>query len=143
MTDAYAPQIRTLMLIDDSAFDQMIYERIARKSGIVGALLQYQDATQALAYLRDPDTANPDLILLDINMPKMDGFEFLEAATTEFGVELCPIIVMLTTSLNVKDSDRATSFEIVRDFLNKPLTTEQLVRLAELVAREGGDPSGA
>jgi len=133
-TDAFP--IQRLMLIDDSSFDQMIYQRIARKSGLVETLLQYVDATKALDYLNDPTTDNPDLILLDINMPRMDGFEFLEAATEKFGVEICPIIVMLTTSLNPKDKQRAKSFPVVRDFLHKPLTQDQLRNLCDLVAKE-------
>lgn len=134
--------IDTLMLIDDSSFDQMIYRRIAQKTGLVQHLLQFLDAAEALAYLDDPETTDPVLILLDINMPGMDGFEFLQAATERFGVDLCPIVVMLTTSLHPRDEQRARSFPVVRDFLNKPLTKEQLHALAGLVdrgAQRGGD----
>lgn len=125
--------IKRLMMIDDSTFDQMIYQRIATKSGLVEHLLQFLDATDAIAYLADPETPNPDIILLDINMPRMDGFEFLEAVTQKFGVDICPVVVMLTTSLNPKDEERAMSFQVVRDFLNKPLTQDQLRELCEMV----------
>ncbi|MFK7836159.1 MAG: response regulator [Sulfitobacter sp.] len=134
MTETEAAPIGTLMLIDDSEIDQMIYRRIATKSGLVGTLVQFTDATLALDYLADKDKTQPDLILLDINMPRMDGFEFLEAAMERFGVDLCPIIVMLTTSLNPKDEERAKSIAIVRDFLNKPLTRDQLAALSKFVA---------
>ena len=136
MTQPEGFPINTLMLIDDSSFDQMVYERISRKSGLVQNLLQYLDANEALECLADPAMPNPDLILLDINMPKMNGFEFLEAATERFGVKLCPIIVMLTTSLNPKVEERAKSFNIVRDFLNKPLTQDQLKTLSVMVRIE-------
>lgn len=133
MKDAPNGPIDTLMLIDDSSFDQMIYRRISDKSGLVRNLIQFLDATEALAHLADPANTWPDLILLDINMPQMDGFEFLEAATEKFGVDLCPIVVMLTTSLNPKDEQRAKSYDVVRDFLNKPLTHDQLHALCSLV----------
>lgn len=120
-------------MIDDSTFDQMIYQRIATKSGLVETLIQFLDATEAIEYLADPDKPNPDIILLDINMPRMDGFEFLEAATERFGADICPIVVMLTTSLNPKDEQRAMSFNVVRDFLSKPLTQDQLRSLCEMV----------
>ena len=135
MKDGNSFPIPTLMLIDDSSFDQMIYRRIAEKSGLVRDLLQFVDATEALTELSDPATRMPDLILLDINMPKMDGFEFLEEATRRFGVDLCPIIVMLTTSLYPKDEERAKSFKVVHDFLNKPLTQDHLRGLCDLVVQ--------
>jgi len=133
MTTLIDRPIDTLMLIDDSSFDQMVYKRIADKSGAVRNLIQYLDATEALAHLSDPAQRRPDLILLDINMPQMDGFEFLEEVTEKFGVALCPIVVMLTTSLNPKDEKRAKQFDVVQDFLNKPLTHEQLHTLCDLV----------
>lgn len=134
MKDEKTHKIGTLMLIDDSEIDQMIYRRIAEKSGLVGTLVQYVDAAEALDHLSQPDNSRPDLILLDINMPRMDGFEFLEAATERFGVDLCPIIVMLTTSLNPKDEQRAREFSVVKDFLNKPLTRDQLAALSQLTS---------
>lgn len=133
MKDTADTPIELLMLIDDSTFDQMIYRRIAEKSGLVDKLLQYIDATEALAYLADLENPRPSLILLDINMPQMDGFEFLEAVTETVGTELCPIVVMLTTSLNPRDEERAKRHELVQDFLNKPLTHDQLRALSHLV----------
>ncbi len=142
MKDIDIPPINTLMLIDDSDVDQMIYRRIAQKSGLVRDLVQFLDARQALAHLNDPTTESPDLILLDINMPGMDGFEFLEAATDELGADLCPVVVMLTTSLNPKDEVRAKSFEVVREFLNKPLTVDQLKALSQMLARDTSAETG-
>ena len=136
MTEARAFPIQTLMLIDDSEIDQMIYLRIAKKSGLVGDMVQFLDATEALRYLEQGDQSKPDLILLDINMPGMDGFEFLQEATKLLGASLCPIVVMLTTSLNPEDEVRARAFDVVKDFLNKPLTADQLASLSQLVRRQ-------
>lgn len=130
ITDKY---IQTLMLIDDSDIDQMIYRRIINKSNMVGELVQFTEAPDALTFLQEPTTKKPDLILLDINMPGMDGFEFLEAATDKLDVLNCPVIVMLTTSLNPKDEERARSYDLVHDFLNKPLTVDHLRSLGELL----------
>lgn len=138
MRDIGVEMINTLMLIDDSSFDQMVYKRICDKSGLVQTLVQFLDPMEAFAYLDDPNMRQPDLILLDINMPGMDGFEFLEFATEKYGVEMCPIVVMITTSLNPKDADRAKDFEVVRDFLNKPLTYDQLFKMCEMVEKAVG-----
>ena len=128
-------QIGTLMIIDDSSFDQMACGRIISRSNIVETLLQFTEPLKGLAYLTDGSMPKPDLILLDVNMPELDGFEFLERATQEVGPELCPVIIMLTTALNPRDEIRARKFEIVQDFHDKPLTDELLSYLGQRMRR--------
>lgn len=131
MTDA--PRIQTLMLIEDNNIDQMMYKRIIDRSGMVGTLQQYFYADEALEYLKSTKEPKPDLILLDINLPRMDGFEFLNAATGELGEEFCPVVVMLTTSLDPNDMTRAKQHASVKEFINKPLTLELMRHLSALV----------
>lgn len=119
------------MIVDDDSFDQMVYERIVGRSNVVETLLQFTDPLKGLAYLKDTSIPKPDLILLDVNMPELNGFEFLEQATETVGPRLCPVVIMLTTSLNPSDEVRARSFDIVEDFLNKPLTDDLLTYLGE------------
>jgi len=125
--------IGKLMMIDDNEVDQMLYKRIVSRSGLVGELVSFLDAEEALDYLRNPGTVAPDLILLDINMPGMDGFAFLDAVTGGFDISFVPVVVMLTTSLDPADAERAQSYEVVRDFQNKPLTREMLAQFCEVV----------
>lgn len=134
MKDIPITRIGTLMLIDDCEVDQLIYRRIAQKSGLVDNLQQYLSAAEALKHLTDASRPQPDLILLDINMPGMDGFEFLEAATELLDSEICPVVVMLTTSLNPGDERRAKSYDLVKEFLSKPLTHDHLKSLIRLIA---------
>ena len=126
-------RIETLMLIDDSKIDQKLYRRIVERSGKVGTILSYYMAHEALEALMAPDGPRPDLILLDINMPRMNGFGFLEAVRSNLGEEFCPVVVMLTTSLEPSDEDRARQFSCVRDFLNKPLTRDHIEKLVDLI----------
>ncbi len=125
-------QIKTLMLIDDNSVDHLMYKRIIQKSGLVQTYLPFQEATKALDYLRSGTAPQPDVILLDINMPVMNGFDFLDATTQEFGADFCVIIVMLTTSLDPRDRDRVKSYDAVKRFLNKPLTKALLAELTRL-----------
>ena len=129
--------IQTLMVIDDNKVDQMLYERIIRRSGLVGSVESFYYAQDALEFLSDPNHLPIDLILLDINMPLMSGFEFLDEATRRFGTRFASIIVvMLTTSLSSEDKERAASFEAVKAFYNKPLTVEHLAEISELIAED-------
>ncbi|MEO0913123.1 MAG: response regulator [Pseudomonadota bacterium] len=128
-------KINRLMLIDDNAIDQKMYQRIIARSGRVDEVVTCLSAMEALEYLADPKHPRIDVILLDINMPRVDGFQFLEEATARFGNDFAKlVVVMLTTSLDPRDAERARSFPVVRDFLNKPLTAEHLDQIARYLA---------
>ena len=122
------------MLIDDEEFDQRQYLRVLQRSGLVETVLQYTYAADALAHLVAHPELEVDVIFLDINMPRMNGFEFLEEATEKLGADFVKtVVVMLTTSLNPNDRTRAENFDVVRDFINKPLTMSNVERIAEMV----------
>lgn len=121
------------MMIDDNPIDQMLYKRIVARAGVVREVICFSDAEAALARLQATPDNLPDVILLDINMPKMDGFEFLEAVERIFGPDFCVVVVMLTTSLDPKDLDRAKRFQAVKDYLDKPLTVQKVQDLVALV----------
>jgi CheY-like chemotaxis protein len=132
-------RIPTIMLIDDEAFDQKMYQRVIARSGLVGKTLAFLYADEALAFLIQPDREPVDVILLDINMPRMNGFEFLAAGTAQFGPNLARVVVvMLTTSLEPGDRERANGFSVVRGFINKPLTVEHLAEIANLLDKANG-----
>lgn len=132
MTDTFP--IQTAMLIDDESFDQKLYQRIISRSGLVAEIMPFLYADLALDYLKSSDCKPIDVIFLDINMPRMNGFEFLEAATEQLGPSFARIVVvMLTTSLEERDRDRARSYPVVRKFIHKPLTSDHLIEVATLV----------
>lgn len=129
------PPIRRLAIIDDAEFDQMLYARLIERTGQVEETLSFFSAEDAIGYFEGPDARPVDVLLLDINMPGMSGFDFLEHVTrTNPGDYAGIVIVMLTTSLNPSDIQRAASYECIRDYIRKPLEPEHLARLARLLS---------
>ena len=126
--------LKTVMLIDDEGVDRMIYRRVLNRSKLVDEVIEFEYARDALEYLRGPGRPQVCLIFLDINMPGMNGFEFLEAATAEFGESFADaVVIMLTTSLAPNDVDRSKRYAAVKDYISKPLTVEDVHHAADVV----------
>lgn len=120
-------RIGLALLVDDNRIDQRQYERVIKRSGLIGEVMTFTFADEALAHLKANPDLEVDVIFLDINLPRMNGFEFLEAAVSEIGNGFAKVVVaMLTTSLNPDDRTRAESFDVVKEFINKPLTVEHI-----------------
>jgi len=125
----------TMMLVDDSVINHYIVKTIFRKEGFINEVICFEGAAEALMQLSNIDESNlPDIILLDINMPGMNGFDFLEAFNELSSVvkQKCKI-VMLTSSMNAADVERATSNPYVKFYLHKPLTKESISQLLKLI----------
>jgi CheY-like chemotaxis protein len=129
------PHINRVLLIDDEVVDLMIYKRVLNKSGMIDEVKSFSYAEEALQYLAESEGNGVDLIFLDINMPRMNGFEFLEAYQKAIGSgKSVPVMIMLTTSLAESDRERAEACNLVKGFFNKPLTVEQVLEASQLVA---------
>lgn len=128
---AATERIGLTITIDDAEVDQMVYERAARKSGLVDRVLRFMNAQDALNYLRENPDQTVDLILLDMNMPRMTGVEFLEAATREFGSDFAARChVMLGNGLTPCQRRQLEAFPVMKGYIEKPLTVESLQALA-------------
>lgn len=129
------PKINSVLLIDDNKATNFLHTRILKKSNMVGSIHSVISAREGLNYLTTEENQSyprPDLIFLDINMPGMNGWEFLEAyrelpVNQRGGI----VVVMLTTSLNPDDFLRAKSISEVNDFQHKPLTLDTLEKLVD------------
>lgn len=127
----------SVLMIDDEEIDQKQYKRILQRSGRTQEVHQFTYADEALDWLRDSPNKQVDLIFLDINMPRMNGFEFLDAIENEEPRSGCPVILMLTTSLAPSDKNRALAHPMVRGFLSKPLRKHHLDEAAAMLNAAG------
>lgn len=124
----------TAMLIDDNEIDNLINLKMLEGTNFSGRIQVYTSGKGALEYLqnlqRDKNLDTeliPEIIFLDINMPLMDGFQFLdEFDKLDKVITQKSKIVMLTTSINPSDKDKSDKYEQVVTFINKPLTQDYL-----------------
>lgn len=127
-------KIEHVLLIDDNDFDNFYHTVIIEKVDPSIQVKTMTDGEMALDYLssvkRDPENhPAPDLIFLDLNMPGMNGFEFMKKAIEKQLLDVSgPIIVMLTSSQNPQDEvvARESFGEQIHDFRIKPLSKEML-----------------
>ena len=130
MEDNVKPMYKRVMIIDDTYVDRYVAERNILKYGIAGEVVSKDSAKAGLDYLKSCESNPkllPELIFLDIRMPEMDGFGFLdEYEKLPESVKGNCVVMMLSTSLNPEDHDRVKSNKYVSRFLNKPLDKEKI-----------------
>jgi CheY-like chemotaxis protein len=117
---------KNILLIDDSEVDNFIAEHVFKlhySAGKVTKLLSAIDALNYLKKLLKENEAAPDYILLDINMPQMDGFSFIEEfAKLPSDIKRHSRIIILTSSEDKADEEKAMRIPYVHKYLRKPLS---------------------
>jgi DNA-binding response OmpR family regulator len=102
-----------------------------KELGVPNPLDQVSDGEQGLAFLRDPANARPGLILLDLNMPRMNGVEFLVELRADAALKSIPVVVLTTSK---EDSDRISSFsQSVSGYMIKPVDYPQFVNTMRII----------
>ncbi|MCO7223019.1 response regulator [Pleionea sp. CnH1-48] len=117
-----------ILIVDDNEGDQYICQHTIQKECPDTVILQAFDGVEALEVLESSEL-KPDLIILDINMPRMNGHEFLEAYAKKPENEKSSVVIMLTSSVQESDREQAMAHQCVIDFFNKPLDAEDIDKL--------------
>lgn len=124
----------TVMLVDDNEIDNFINQKVLEGCSFARRVYVHTTGKSALEFLQNiernedfPRELRPQVVFLDINMPIMDGFQFVEefeklSSDTRDGVK----IMMLTSSINPLDQERSSHVTSITGFMNKPLTREHL-----------------
>ncbi|ACT60852.1 response regulator [Hirschia baltica] len=124
-------KLKTVLIIDDSKASQHLTKYAIEFFDPTIKVLQVYDGKEALELLATLET-QPDLIFLDINMPAMNGHEFLDAFSQK-GYK-SSVVIMLTSSDQEKDKQRSMSFDCVKKYIIKPLEQAHLQEITESYA---------
>ena len=117
---------KTCLLIDDNYIDNFVTRRILESSNFAETVIVSQSATDAISSLQ-AGLVRPDVIFLDIRMPMMGGFEFLqEYDKLEIEGKQTIKIFMLSSSLDPTDLKKSTNNKYITQFIHKPLTQKTL-----------------
>ncbi|MGM0392765.1 MAG: response regulator [Bacteroidota bacterium] len=124
--------MKNICVIDDDQIYQIIIKKIIFKAGNFGKVLCFENGLKALEGLKDPAIPLPQLILLDINMPGMDGWEFLNNLKAyRPNLQKETIIYIVTSSIAFSDRDKALALPEVSGFISKPITVAKLREIGE------------
>jgi CheY-like chemotaxis protein len=126
-------KLNCILLIDDDELTNLINKKIIEKIDCAEKIISVQSGKTALDYLTSKkDSEYPNLIFLDINMPAMNGWEFIEKYKGIIKSEQeQPVIIMLTTSFDPKEEENAKSLPEIQGFRNKPLTHKMTQEIVE------------
>ena len=123
----------SILLVEDDQVDALTVKRILKEIKVGNRLDIVKDGEEALAFLRDPENGRPGIIVLDLNMPRMNGIEFLKIAKKDDNLKMIPVVV-LTTSKG--DQDKIDSFNLgVAGYMIKPVDYQKFVEIVTTIDR--------
>ena len=124
--------IKKVLIVEDSPEDQFLGQIAFRKFDKDIEVMCVFDGKEAIEALEEKKFC-PDVILLDINMPRMGGLQFLQEHCRDLNPSMPPIVVMLTSSEQESDKQTSLSYPAVKDYLIKPIAKETIPTLVELL----------
>lgn len=127
-----------ILLLEDDQVDVMTVERAFRRNNVTNPLFVTKNGREGLAYLQHEGEwadagkfPRPGLILLDINMPVMNGIEFLKEIKSIENLKRIPVVVLTTSK---EESDRVESFNLgVAGYIVKPVDFEKFVEVVKII----------
>ena len=123
-------KVNNIVIIDDDDVSNFIYKRVIETTKAANKITTFIRAREALDYLKEIATTTPeefpDIIFLDINMPVMNGWQFLEQYQAIFNdlQGKKPVLCMLSSSVYQEDITKAYSYADVKEYISKPLTSQ-------------------
>ncbi|AOZ98160.1 MULTISPECIES: response regulator [Flavobacterium] len=124
-----------ILCVDDDPITLMLCKKVISKASFSNTIITAKNGEEALEYFnsiinKEATKELPQLIFLDLNMPIMDGWEFLDNFSTDKYAEVNSTkIVVLSSTIDPEDHEKSKKYPMVIDFLSKPITTNMLTYL--------------
>ena len=116
---------KPILLVEDDQVDVMTVKRALKEIHVTNPVVNQENGEEALKYLRDPESVKPCIILLDLNMPIMNGIEFLHIVKQDALLRRIPVVVLTTSE---EQQDKVSSFDLgVAGYMAKPVDYRQFV----------------
>jgi CheY-like chemotaxis protein len=113
--------------VEDDQVDTMTVTRALKEIHVTNPLVHLENGEDAVNYLRDPQKEKPCIILLDLNMPIMNGIEFLQVVKNDSKLRCIPVVVLTTSE---EQQDKVNSFNLgVAGYMAKPVDYRQFVEV--------------
>ena len=120
-----------ILLVEDDDVDAMTTQRALDKVKVTNALIHKIDGEEGLEYLRNGGNQKPCVILLDLNMPRMNGFEFLKIAKADAMLRKIPVVVLTTSD---SDEGIVESYDLgVAGYIVKPVSYQQFAEAVKTI----------
>ena len=119
-----AEELKSIWIVDDDLIARMLIKKRLEKESFSQTIIEFENGKEAFdAYLKlEGKAEEPELILLDLNMPVMDGWTFLDSIAKQSSEsDSLPSVAILTSSIDQEDRDQAKQYSNVISFLKKPL----------------------
>jgi CheY-like chemotaxis protein len=118
---------KPILLVEDDQVDKMTVVRALKEIHVTNPLVHRENGEEAINYLHDPASDKPCIILLDLNMPIMNGIEFLKAVKNDDQLRRIPVVVLTTSE---EQQDKLNSFNLgVAGYMAKPVDYRQFVEV--------------
>ncbi|MDE2366678.1 MAG: response regulator [Betaproteobacteria bacterium] len=118
---------KPILLVEDDRVDTMTVKRALKEIHVTNPLVHLENGEEAVHYLQDPEHEKPCIILLDLNMPIMNGIEFLQVVKHDDQLRRIPVVVLTTSE---EQQDKVNSFNLgVAGYMAKPVDYRQFVEV--------------
>ena len=119
--------LKSILLVEDDIVDMMSVKRALKDINVTNPLYHVENGIEALEYLADKEKPRPTIILLDLNMPKMGGIEFLSIMKKDETIKRIPVVILTTSKA---EYDKVQTFDLgVAGYMIKPVDYQQFMEV--------------